>query len=306
MKRNHAAPAFLACLSLAAVLLPAQEVSPANRQKIESAIPRKAPARAKKPRKLLVVTLHKSKGKVLSGHACIPAGSLALELMGRRTGAYEAVFSNDTSMFSPEKLKQFDAICFNNTGGVLTDDTVERKSLLDFVRGGKGFVGLHSAAATFCEYPKYDQFPEFAEMLGAYEDGGTAWGEKDTSTVKVDDPRNPINAVFAGRGFAIRDEVYQFGHGYSREKLHILLSVDMHKTDLDPKHRLLPERAIDKDFAISWARMYGQGRVFYCGLGHNPDTFWNPALLKHFLAGIQFALGDLKADAEPSVKERAQ
>ncbi len=124
--------------------------------------------------------------------------------------------------------------------------------------------------------------------------------------MKVDDPRNPINAVFAGRGFAIRDEVYQLRHGYSREKLHILLSVDMQKTDLDPKRRLLPERAIDKDFAISWVRMYGQGRVFYSGLGHNPDIFWNAPLLEHFLAGIQFALGDLKADAQPSVKGRAR
>jgi type 1 glutamine amidotransferase len=291
MKRNHAVPAFLACLSL----LPVQELSPADQQKIESAIPRKAPARAKKPRRLLVVTLHKSNGKVLSGHLSIPAGSLALELMGKRTGAYEAVFSNDTSMFSPGKLKQFDAICFNNTGGVLTGDPVERKSLLDFVRNGKGFVGLHSAAATFCEYPKYDQFPEYGAMLGGYEDGGPARGENDTCTVKVDDPRNPINAVFAGKGFTLRDEVYQFGHGYSREKLHILLSIDMSKTDLDPQRRLLPERAIDKDFPISWVRMYGRGRVFYSGLGHNSDTFWNPALLEHFLAGIQFALGDLTA-----------
>ncbi len=96
--------------------------------------------------------------------------------MGKRTGAYEAVFSNDMTMFSPEKLKQFDAICFNNTGGVLTDDPVERKSLLDFVRRGKGFVGLHSAAATFCEYPKYDQFPEFAEMLGGYRRRGPPLG----------------------------------------------------------------------------------------------------------------------------------
>ena len=136
MKRNRVAPSFLACLSLAAVLLPAQDVSPADRRKIENAIPRKAPARAKKPRKLLVVTLHKSKGKVQSGHASTPAGSLALELMGKRTGAYEAVFSNDMTLFSPAKLKQFDAICFNNTGGVLTDDPAERKSLLEFVRGG--------------------------------------------------------------------------------------------------------------------------------------------------------------------------
>ena len=306
MKRTHAVLTFLAGLSLAAVVLPAQEVSPADRQKIESAIPQKAPARVKKPHKLLVVTLVKRDGKVVRGHASIPAGSLALELMGKRTGAYEAVFSNDTSMFSPEKLKQFDAICFNNTGGVLTDDPVERKSLLDFVRNGKGFVGFHSAAATFCQYPKFDQFPEFAEMIGGFEDGGHPWGPNETTTVKLDDPRNPINAAFAGKGFSIRGGVFQFRHGYSREKLHILLSVDVTKMDMDPKRSFLPERAIDKDFGISWARMYGKGRVFYCSLGDTADIFWNPLLLQHFLAGTQFALGDLKADAEPSVKAQAR
>ncbi len=75
---------------------------------------------------------------------------------------------------------------------------------------------------------------------------------------------------------------------------------------MNPKRRFLPERAIDKDFAISWARMYGKGRVFYSGLGNNPDIFWNPPLLQHFLAGIQFALGDLKANAQPSVKGKAR
>ena len=306
MKRTNVVPALLACLSLAAVVLPAQEVSPADRQKIESAIPRKASGRPKQPRKMLVVTLNIRKGQVQRGHASIPAGNLALELMGKRTGAYEAVFSNDMSMLNPEKIKQFDAIFFNNTVGVLTDDPVQRKSLLDFVRNGKGFVGIHAASATFCEFPKYDQFPEFGEMLGGYEDGGHPWRPNETTTVKLDDPGNPINAAFGGKGFSIRGGVFQFGHGYSREKLHVLLSVDVTKMDMDPKRSFLPERAIDKDFAISWARMYGKGRVFYCSLGDTADIFWNPSLLQHFLAGIQFTLGDLKADAQPSVKRQAR
>ncbi len=306
MHRPHRLLVFLPCLGVTAGVLFAQEVSPADRQKVENAIPQKAPARAKKPRKLLVVTLVKRNGKIDRGHASIPAGSLALELMGKRTGAYETVFSNDTSMFNPEKLKPFDAICFNNSHGILTEDPAERKALLDFVRNGKGFVGFHAAAATFCEYPKYDFFPEFAGLLGGFEDGGHPWGAKETYTVKVDDLRSPINAAFAGQGFSVQDEVFQIGHGYSREKLHILLSVDITKTDMNPKRRFLPERAIDKDFGISWVRMYGKGRVFYSGLGHNPDIFWNPALLQHFLAGIQFALGDLKANTQPSVKGKAR
>jgi type 1 glutamine amidotransferase len=60
-----------------------------------------------------------------------------------------------------------------------------------------------------------------------------------------------------------------------------------------------PGKRPDKDYAISWVREYGKGRVFYCALGHAAPTYWNPAVLKHFLAGIQFAIGDLKAEAKP-------
>ena len=67
MKRTHAVPAFLAGLCLVAAVLPAQEVSPADRQKVESAIPQKAPARAKKARKMLVVTLNIRKAKSRAG-----------------------------------------------------------------------------------------------------------------------------------------------------------------------------------------------------------------------------------------------
>jgi type 1 glutamine amidotransferase len=58
-------------------------------------------------------------------------------------------------------------------------------------------------------------------------------------------------------------------------------------------------RRTDGDFAVSWVRRAGQGRVFYCSLGHRAEVFWNPKVLRHYLAGIQFALGDLEAEASP-------
>jgi type 1 glutamine amidotransferase len=82
----------------------------------------------------------------------------------------------------------------------------------------------------------------------------------------------------------------------------VLLSIDVEKTGLSPKHRILPVRAADKDFPVTWIRAYNQGRVFYSSLGHGSAVFWNAALLQHFLAGIQYALGDLKADSTPSAR----
>mgnify|MGYP001100239645 CR=1 FL=1 len=79
----------------------------------------------------------------------------------------------------------------------------------------------------------------------------------------------------------------------------MLLSIDPVKTDTGPNRRILAQRRQDLDFPISWIHREGQGRVFYTALGHNPHIFWNPPVLAHILAGIQFALGDLKADTTP-------
>ncbi len=274
-----------------------------ERRLIERAIPAKAPAAPKRPRRLLVMSLNVRDGVPMSrGHKSIGYANLAFELVGRRTGAYETVFNNDVSVFRPENLAKYDSICFNNTVGVLTEDAALRQSLLDFVRSGKGLVGIHAAAATFVQYPVYDQFPPFGEMLGAYEDGGHPWKADETITLKVEDATNPINAAFGGESFEVKDEVFQFRRPYSRDRLHVLLGIDTNKTDMNPTRHFLPDRFADKDFAISWIRQHGKGRVFYSSLGHNPALFWDPKILQHFLAGIQFSLGDLQADATPSAR----
>ena len=293
-------PAVFVGLFLLPAAARSAELSQQDRQRIERSLPQKAPCSPKHARKLLVVTLNVRDGKPQPGHASIAAANLAIEQMGRRTGAYETVFSNDVSMFRPERLGQFDAVCFNNTVGVLFDDPDLRKSLLEFVAGGKGFVGIHAAAATFVQWPRYDQWPEFGKMLGAYENGGHPWKPNETIVLKLDDPGHPINAAFGGKGFQVSDEVFQLQSPYSRDELRVLLSIDTERTDMNPSRRFLPERFADRDFAISWVRSYGRGRVFYSSLGHNPEIYWNPPILAHFLAGIQFALGDLEADATPS------
>ena len=127
----------------------------------------------------------------------------ALEQMGKRTGAFEAVFSNDFEMFRPDKIKQFDAICFNNSQGVLWDDAELKKSLLDFVRGGHGLIGFHAAISTFVQHPVYDQWPEFGRMLGGTENGGHPWGPEDTYTFKVDDPKSPADRRLPRQGIRV-------------------------------------------------------------------------------------------------------
>jgi hypothetical protein len=281
---------------------PLPEVTAEERNAVETAAPAKAFVRPKKARKLLVVNRDVRNGQVVAAHhASVAIGNYALETLGRKTGAWQVVLSGDPEMWRPNSIKQFDAVCFMNTTGVLTEDKELRWSLLDFVRGGGGFAAFHAGgAATFVQYPKYDQFPEFGVMVGGYENGGHPWKHTETYPVRVEDPKHPVTKMFGRQTFPVTDEVFQMMSPYSREAVRVLLSIDAANADANPSRRILPERQKDLDFPVSWIKRYGQGRVFYTFLGHNKSTYTDAKLLEHFLAGIQYALGDLPADDTPS------
>ncbi len=236
-------------------------------------------------------------------------------MMGQRTRAFTAIHSEDPAMFDADRLNQFDAIIMlNTTGDCLANhkgplDEPEQaqldartKNLHDFVYGGKGLVGVHSATDTLYS------FKEYGDMIGGWFTGHP-WHQE--VPLKIDAPNHPLTQMFdAEKDFVIKDEIYQFaprGRGatfggyqpYSREKLRVLLSLDASKMDVSRGKRT------DGDYAISWIHEYGDGRVFYSSLGHNDFIYYHPVILKHFLAGIQYALGDLPADATPSAADSA-
>ena len=263
-------------------------VSPEELQKIEDAAPTRATVTPQQPRMLLVFNLCKG-----FKHSSIPYWDKALEIMGRKTGAYVTVISNDMSMFEPENLKQFDAVCLNNTTKLDFKDPQLRESLMDFIKGGKGIVGIHAATDNF-----YD-WPEAAEIMGG-QFAGHPWRANGTWAIKIDEPEHPLTAVFGGKGFKINDELYRTEPPlYSRVKQRVLLSLDMSDEATRSVKGLKPD---DMDTGISWVKSCGKGRLFYCSLGHNHHITWNPAILRHYLDGIQFALGDLPVDITPCPK----
>ncbi len=277
-------------------------VSNAEKQKIVEALPRTAHVSPEKPGKLLVFNLHIRDKKVVEGHSSIPYGNYAIYQMGKRTGAWETFFSRDTLMFGREALEPFDAVCFNNTGGVLCEDPVLRRNLLEYVHSGKGFAGVHAAAATFVQFPVYDQFPQYGVMLGGYENYGHPWAPDEQVILQVNETDHPVNSAFESKNFAIRDEIYQYCDPYSRDILRVLVSVDPEKTDMGPERYIYAPRRIDKNIAVSWVKAYGKGRVFFSALGHNPHIFWNSLVMEHFYDGIQFSLGDLAGSVVPGNK----
>ena len=61
-----------------AALLGGQELTPQQKQQVDSALPSKAPAKPRKPRRMLVLNLAKVGDRVVRGHPSIPAGTYAL------------------------------------------------------------------------------------------------------------------------------------------------------------------------------------------------------------------------------------
>lgn len=260
-------------------------------EQITAAIPDTALVKPSRPRKLLVFSLDAK-----ANHEATPLGKKAFELMAQKTGAFQVTQSSDPSMLKASNLAAFDALLFNNSNRMscLNDPEIQ-ESILSFVRGGKGFIGIHAAVTNFV--PKFNSdWPEGAEMLGGIFDGHP-WHEK--VTIKVEEPDNPINAAFDGDTFEITDEIYQFAAPYSRKNVRVLLSLDKSGSDMSESKRKKINRE-DLDFPVSWVRTYGKGRVFYCSLGHDFPVFWDKRVLKHYLYGIQFALGDLPVDTTPN------
>jgi type 1 glutamine amidotransferase len=247
-------------------------------------------------------------------HPSIVTGKAALARMGASSGAYEAIVSDDPANFERAVLREFDAVVLlSPTRDFFMPNSKQRNeftakewvalrarhnrlvdNLIDYLEAGGGLVGIH--AATDACYGHED----YGEAMGGYFNGHP-WMAGQEVTIVVEDPEHALTKPVFGamKDFRIREEIYQFKpEPYSRERLRILLNLDPERSE-KPKGELRRE---DNDYPVCWVQQVGQGRVFYSSIGHNHAIYWNPLMLKHYLAGIQFACGDLPADTTPSAK----
>jgi type 1 glutamine amidotransferase len=367
-----------------------------------AALPDRPAAQPARPRKVLV--LNNCAGFI---HTPIPLVAKMIEAFGSKTRAWTATITFDPADINAKNLQQFDALVLNSTTGQFLDDPndqaatdARKKALIDFVRGGKGLVGIHGtgdsyrtsstaapaagrggrggggqrgavptltaqsllqgdtdndrklskaemsaladkwfdrldpsetnavrqqdfverakslmasgppppAAAPAGEGSRPGQpgrdtqigtWPDYNRMIGGF--FKYHWADQPI-TVKLDDPRSPLTAMFKGQPFEFRGEIYTFGMDtWSRENLHVLTSIDYSKmSDADKAKENFPRS--DHDYGMSWIRRDGSGRVFYMAFGNEEKTFFIKPVNEHLLAGLQYALGDLKADDSPTAK----
>lgn len=268
-----------------------------ERARIEQAVPTEAFRTPAKPRKLLIFTRNVGYG----GHPSIAHANEAFYLMGKKTGAFAAVVASDPAVFARDSLKQFDAVFFNNTVGNCFTDPELRANLLAFVTGGGGLLGVHGTTVAFTQWPgAIEDWPEFGFLIGGR--GANHKESDEHAWIRVEEPTHPISRALGKDSFEFRDEYFRVHEPYSRDRLRILLSIDTARTDVQRGEPRGNTHREDGDYALAWIRNYGKGRVFYSTIAHNPYVFWNPDLLRFYLAAAQFALGDLPAPTTPSAR----
>jgi uncharacterized protein (TIGR03437 family) len=217
-------------------------------------------------------------------HDSILASRQAMETIAAQSGgALEVVASEDLSLLSAENLRHFDVLFFFTSGELQLSDS-QRQDFLAFVREGKGFGGAHSATDTLYGWLEY------GELIGGYFDGHP-WVQE--VTVDVEDPDHPATRHLAP-SFRLLEEIYQF-RSFSRDRVRVLQTLDTSTVNLQAPG----VTRTDGDFALTWVRNYGQGRVFYTAFGHFDET-WRDAGFRTMLRNaLLWLAGEIPGEAAP-------
>ena len=207
-------------------------------------------------------------------HDSIPAAESALRQIGLDSGLFDVAFCRTAAevreRLTPAGLTGIDAVFFANTTGNLGIPDVQ--AFLDWIAGGKAFLGAHSASDT------YHDSPAFLAMLGGEFVTHGAIVEAD---VRVAEPANAVVAHLAP-GFRMADEWYRFNlTGPART---VLLKFDVNPADG------VGQSGAAADLPLAWQKTHGSGRVFYTALGHRSEV-WNDARFRvHLREAIRWAL----------------
>jgi type 1 glutamine amidotransferase len=203
-------------------------------------------------------------------HDSITAAHQTMSTLDRAAADISVTATEDLSTITATTLAAVDVLFFALTTGELAFTADQKSAIERFVTGGKGFMGVHSAADTLYDWPAY------GSLVGAYfkEHPWTQSG-----TVVVEDPSHPTMHGLGDR-FSIREEFYTFREN-PRPQVHVLLRLDAASV------------GAAGDYPLAWAHDQGQGRAYYNALGHFAETWMDARFQQQLLAAFRWVAGRL-------------
>ena len=203
-------------------------------------------------------------------HDSIPAGIQALTGLAAERG-WPLAATEDPTWFSDAGLAAYTVVIFLSTTGDVLDDE-QQAAFERFIRGGHGFVGIHSATDT-----EYD-WAWYGALVGAYFREHPAI---QPASVVVEDATNPAT-VGLPNPWQRTDEWYAF-QSNPRPNVHVLLSLD--ESSYTPGTSTMAG-----DHPIAWCHEYDGGRAFYTALGHTIESYSDPLFMGQLEGGIEWVL----------------
>jgi len=180
-----------------------------------------------------------------------------------------------------------------------------KQSLLDAIRDGLGFVGVHAATDTFHTQPdpengsnRYvahgDKSDPYLRMLGGEFITHGSTPRLQTTYLLISDPKFPgLEGVSSP--VSLNDVWYSLKD--FRTDMHVILTLDTEGMSGKPYQR--------PPYPITWARMEGKGRVFYTAIGDRPENWANAFFLNLLGGGISWSIGDANASLEHNLSQAA-
>ena len=234
----------------------------------------------------------------------------AVRSIGNKYG-FDVTATKDGRIFDSPDFRKHAAMLFFTTGDLTTEGTDKnppmsqqgKKAFLAAIHGGMGFVGVHAAADTFHTEPdpkdnsnRYvahgEESDPYLRMLGGeFITHGSTPRLQDTKLI-INDPKFPgLDEVSSPVSF--NDEWYSLKD--FRTDLHVIITLDTKGMTGEPYQRA--------PYPMTWARMEGKGRVFYCAIGDRPENWSEPFFLNLLGGGIRWSIGDAKASLQRNLAQ---
>lgn len=201
-------------------------------------------------------------------HASILKGIVEVSKLVSDAGV-NIFHTEDADYFCTDSLAKFDAVVFlNTTGNILSAS--QKRSFEEFIRSGKGYLGVHAASDTEYDWPWYGQ------LVGGYFSSHPPVQEAEISVHNLDH----LSTKHLQYIWVHRDEWYDFKD--VKERLNILMTVDEESYQGGKMGKFHP---------IAWFHEFDGGRSFYTGLGHTDESYDSDKFQKHILGGLFYVLG---------------
>ncbi len=214
-------------------------------------------------------------------HASIPTGIAAIQSLGQANG-FTADATEDSNAFTDANLAQYRAAIFLNPSGDILDAN-QRGAFQRFIQGGKGFVGVHNAAAYVLE-----NWPWYTDLVGARFASETSGNLR----LRIVDRNHPSTATLPDP-WTITEEVYNFDRNPRTIGATVLVNLD---------ETSISGGTMGADHPTSWYHNYDGGRSWYTFLGAGDATYSDANFRAHLLGAIQWAsaVAGTPAPAAPS------